>query len=121
MSVVFLLVPSYKLWFFTDPDKPLLGLSPLCCSSLLLGPRLEAQTATTPEPCFLLSCLSWEEGVSLGGRVYLVSLMSLHPSYLLVMGLGFRFPLVSMTEPTTPAKAKEVPKKKKKPYGKKSE
>lgn len=49
------------------------------------------------------------------------SLMSLHPSYLLVMGLGFRFPLVSMTEPTTAAKAKEVPKKKKKPYGKKSE
>lgn len=37
------------------------------------------------------------------------------------MGLGFRFPLVSMTEPTTPAKAKEVLKKKKKPYGKKSE
>jgi len=26
-----------------------------------------------------------------------------------------------MTEPTTPVKAKEVPKKKKKPYGKKSE
>lgn len=58
----------------------------------------------------------------LGGTgISCFSVMSLHPSYLLVMGLGFRFPLISMTEPTTPVKAKEVPKKKKKPYGKKSE
>lgn len=46
-------------------------LSPVLPQPATLGPHLEAQTATSLEPCFPLSWLSWEEGFGLGGRVYL--------------------------------------------------
>lgn len=90
-----------------------------CCP----GPSPGSTDSNCARALFSPQLVVLGRGRWLGGTgISYFSLMSLHPSYLLVMGLGFRFPLVSMTEPTTPVKAKEVPKKKKKkPYGKKSE